>query len=104
MKKFNKTICLVLVYNIVVLVIFAALSIIFGRWWISLFGILALRSYKLSVGKCRTCDGCGVHGPIAETQEEAIRLSEKAGWKHYTGSNTDYCPDCQAHDMVRHKN
>lgn len=34
------------IYNIVVVAIFAKVAMYFNKWWIALFGLLAIASYK----------------------------------------------------------
>ncbi len=96
----DKSIIAILVYNIIVVFIFAALALLFSYWWIVLFGILFMCFPKTVKYHCRVCDGCGAKGPKADTKEEALRLALIAGWTHNPLSDSDYCPECRAKDFA----
>jgi hypothetical protein len=85
----------ILIYNILALVVWAALAYLFGHWWIALFSILFLCFPKTIKKHYRICDKCGKRSAPADTAEEAIRLAENAGWFHFATMNQDYCPDCR---------
>jgi hypothetical protein len=50
-----------------------------------------------------TCDGCGAHGPAAESAKAACRLVRNLGWQgqtplpHFDFLTTWLCPACQVH-------
>lgn len=91
MKNLN---ILLTITNTISVICWTILAIVFKHWWIALFGLLFL-SYPTLVHKYyRVCDKCGATSPYAETQEEAIKLAEKHGWKHYKTTNEDFCPKC----------
>ena len=81
--------------NSVVLIVWAALAIIFHKWWIALFAALFLSGIKTKYQTYRICDVCGKHSPYANSYNEALDKAKAAGWKHYVEGNKDYCPDCQ---------
>ena len=81
--------------NIVCVVCWVVLAIVFNKWWIALFGLLFLSGYKTSLGKCRVCDKCGKHSPYADSHNEVLDKAKAAGWVHYVVGDKDYCPDCQ---------
>lgn len=81
---------LVITVNIISTVCWTILAIVFGHWWIALFGLLFMQSVK-SLHR-RVCDKCGATSPYAETREKAIEVAEKHGWKHYKTTNEDFCP------------
>ncbi len=81
--------------NIVCVVAWVVLAIVFNKWWIALFGALFISGLKTSVGKYRICDKCGKHSPYAESHNEALDKAKEAGWVHYVDGDKDYCPDCQ---------
>ena len=90
----EKSLIVILLYNICVLVAWLALAIVFNRWWIMLFSTLFiyLPSYKHKY--YRICDGCGKHSEYCDTREEALNKAKAAGWKHYQTTDKDYCPEC----------
>jgi len=73
-----------------------ALAMAFDKWWIALFALLFVSDLRTPT-QCyfRVCDTCGEHSPCAETPEEALKKAKEAGWTHYDGANTDYCPKCK---------
>ena len=85
---------LVIIVNIVSIICWTILAIVFGHWWIALFGLLFMQSVKLLHRHYRVCDKCGATSPYAETREKAIEVAEKHGWKHYKTTNEDFCPVC----------
>lgn len=82
--------------NIVAIIAWIALAILFDKWWIALFALLFLSSIKTETKNrsYRVCDGCGKHGPYANSYNEALDKAKEAGWIHYVDSNKDYCPEC----------
>lgn len=91
----NKTTLTIIIYNTIVIVCFAALSIFFTKWWIMLFTLLFLVSYPSGNRKrVRICDMCHRSSESAKTDEEAIERSKRCGWLHIEEGNLDYCPDC----------
>lgn len=81
--------------NIVVLICFTVLAVVFHKWWIILFALLFLSSVQTEQKFFRKCDGCGKRSPSANNYNEALDVAQKAGWKHITEGNKDYCPDCK---------
>ena len=90
----TKELIFTLLYNICVLVICATLAVVFNHWWIIFFSVLFMCFPKFILRHYRICDSCGRRSEYAETREEALKLAEKAGWKHYDTGNIDYCPEC----------
>ena len=80
--------------NIVAILAWMTLAIIFNKWWIALFGILFTSSLS-SHGFSRRCDGCGKHSPEATSHDEALTKAKEAGWIHIINGNKDYCPNCK---------
>lgn len=76
--------------NVMVILVWGALAVLFDKWWIALFAILFM-SY---VESYRVCDGCGKHSPYASSYNEALDKAKEAGWIHYVDGNKDYCPEC----------
>lgn len=85
------------VKNSIVVLAWAALAVIFNKWWIALFAALFISGIdtKYKYKNCRVCDKCGKHSPYADTYNEALDKAKEAGWLHYVEGNKDYCPDCQ---------
>ena len=81
--------------NIVCVIAWVVLAIVFNKWWIALFGAFFTSDLKTNIGKYRICDKCGKHSPYAESHNEALDKAKAAGWIHYVEGNKDYCPDCQ---------
>lgn len=81
--------------NIVVVLAWATLAIIFNKWWIALFSILFMNGLQTKYRSYRVCDKCGKHSPYADTYNEALDKAKEAGWIHCVDGNKDYCPDCQ---------
>lgn len=82
-------------YNIVAVISFVVLAILFNHWWIALFSLLFLTSQNTIIKRRRKCDMCGAYSEGAETIEEAIKKAEKAGWIHIAKGDKDYCPECR---------
>ena len=83
------------VKNIVVVLAWSILAIIFNKWWIALFSILFVNGLQTKYRNYRVCDKCGKHSLYADTYNEALDKAKEAGWIHYVDGNKDYCPDCQ---------
>jgi fatty acid desaturase len=91
----NKSLLAVTIYNIVILVVFLALAIVFKHWWIVLFSVFFIASFPVTVHKhCRKCDSCGTRSVAMDTYDQALDRAIKDGWKHYDEGNLDYCPKC----------
>lgn len=88
--------------NSICVICWTVLAIIFDKWWIALFAGLFLSTLKAVPvhSYYRVCDNCGEHSPYAESPEDALKKAKEAGWEHYEGSNTDYCPKCQRKDKT----
>ena len=81
--------------NIINIICWTALAIIFNRWWIALFAILFISGLKTHHKSYRVCDSCGKHSPYADSYDEALDQAKKAGWLHVVNGNKDYCPECR---------
>ena len=82
--------------NSICVICWTVLAIVFDKWGIALFSLLFLSSLEVPTKRYyRVCDSCGEHSPYAETPDESLKLAKEAGWEHYEGTNTDYCPTCQ---------
>lgn len=88
------TIWALMLKNIIVVLIWGALAVLFDKWWIALFAILFMSYIKVEDKKYRVCDGCGKHSPYANSYNEALDKAKEAGWVHYVDGNRDYCPEC----------
>lgn len=91
----SKDIIIVSFCNVVKIAVFAALAVIFNRWWIVLFSLLFMSSLATVFRHCRVCDKCGKRSEGAESVTEAIKKAEQAGWLHIEDGNKDYCPECR---------
>lgn len=85
-----------IIYNIINLICFTILAILFNKWWVVLFAVLFLMipTAKFKGKHWRTCDGCGRWSESGETTTEAIMRAEKCGWLHMTAEDKDFCPEC----------
>ena len=83
-----------LIYNILNLAIFGALSLVFEKWWIILFALLFVLLPSHKIKHKRTCDICGKSTESYDTTEEAIKQAEKHGWIHVEENDRDFCPEC----------
>lgn len=90
----TKDFIIILLYNISMVAIFAALAMTFNHWWIVLFSILFLSFPSTIHRHYRICDDCGAYSDPANSVEEAITKAKASGWIHYHVTNTDYCPTC----------
>ena len=84
------------VKNIICVVCWTVLAIVFNKWWIALFGLLFMTSIKQQLQYYRICDKCGKHSPYANGYNEALDAAKAEGWVHYAEGNKDYCPECYA--------
>lgn len=91
----NKLFWLCIVKNVIALICFTVLSIIFQRWWIILFALLFMGSVETKCKSYRVCDGCGKHSPHADSYNLALEEARLAGWVHIVDTNKDYCPECR---------
>ena len=89
-----KTIKEVIIYNIIVLVCFTVLAVVFNKWWVILFAFLFCAFPKYNGRRFRICDCCGRASESGATSEEAIERAEKCGWRHIEGTDKDFCPEC----------
>ena len=80
--------------NIVAIIAWTALTILFNKWWIALFALLFVSGIQTKNNSYRVCDGCGKHSPYANSYNEALDKAKEAGWVHYVDGNRDYCPEC----------
>lgn len=65
--------------NIVVVLVWGALAVLFDKWWIALFAILFMSYVKVKTTFYRICDGCGKHGPYANSYNKALDKAKEAG-------------------------
>ena len=81
--------------QVIILIAFTVLSIIFQKWWIILFALL-FTSYVKTEEKttARTCDKCGTF--IYFKTDNQTKEYEEAGWKRMkeNGVFIDVCPNC----------
>ena len=54
--------------NSVAIIAWAALAIVFNKWWIALFGILFISDLETKYKNYKVCDKCGKHSPYADSQ------------------------------------
>ena len=99
-NDYKLTVVLHTVYNIITMLCFTSLAIMFDKWWIVLLAILLMRTERRQLvigGYDRICDGCGKRSPVAKTKEESIQKAAKLGWVTVSiGENEmDYCPECR---------
>ena len=80
--------------NSIAVLVWAALAVIFNKWWIALFAVLFMSDISTKYKSYRICDGCGKHSPYADDYNDALDKAKEAGWIHLD-DNKDYCPDCQ---------
>lgn len=80
--------------NCICTICWAALAVIFGKWWIALFAVLFLTSYETVHKYFRVCDKCGKQSPSANSYNDALDKAKAAGWTHIVEGNKDYCPNC----------
>ena len=80
--------------NIIAILAWVALAILFNKWWIALFALLFVSGIETKFKSYRVCDGCGKHSPYANSYNEALDKAKEAGWVHYVNGNRDYCPEC----------
>lgn len=95
MKRLDTDILFILIKNLLTIIAFIVLAIVFNHWWISLFALLFMTNYRTSAGRVRICDKCGKRSPTADSDEDAIKLAKSKGWVHFNQGNLDYCPDCK---------
>ena len=88
----NGNIVIVSICNVLKVAIFAVLAVVFDRWWIVLFSLLFMSVLQTVNKHSRVCDQCGKRSEAADSVKEAIQKAERAGWKHFEGTNTDFCP------------
>lgn len=69
--------------NIVAIIAWTALAILFNKWWIALFALLFVSGIQTKTNSYRVCDGCGKHSPYANSYNEALDKAKEAGWIHY---------------------
>lgn len=91
----TKEFIVILLYNISIVAIFAALAMTFNHWWIVLFSILFMSFPTTLLIPRRKCDGCGKYSEYASSTEEAIAKAKAAGWLHIPEGDLDYCPECR---------
>lgn len=97
MNSVNKTMLWTwAIKNIVAIICWVVLAIVFNKWWVALFGALFISDLKYQKPNTyRVCDSCGKHSPYARNPHEALSMAKAAGWVHYEDGDKDYCPECQ---------
>ena len=80
--------------NIIAILAWVTLAVLFDKWWIALFGLLFMSYVEVRHKSYRVCDGCGKHSPYANSYNKALDKAKEAGWVHYVDGNKDYCPEC----------
>ena len=90
----KNTIWALMLKNVMVILVWGALAVLFHKWWIALFAILFMTHVEISHRSYRVCDGCGKHSPYANSYNEALDKAKEAGWIHDVDGNRDYCPEC----------
>ena len=84
----------VIIYNIINIICWFTLAILFSKWWIMLFAWITSLQLKHGDRKySRTCDKCGKRSPYADNPTDALKKAVEAGWHHYP-DDIDYCPEC----------
>ena len=93
----NRVFWSVAITNIIVLICFIVLAVVFSKWWIVLFSVLFMSYIKKQNAHkyYRICDRCGKHSEYADSYNEALEKAKANGWIHYVDGNKDYCPECQ---------
>lgn len=97
MKDDSNIYWVVAIKNILVLVCFTVLSIVFHKWWLVFFSAFFIASVKHLPVYYRICDGCGKHSEYADNYNESLDKAKNAGWIMVKNGDTwyDYCPECQ---------
>lgn len=65
--------------NIIAILAWVTLAILFNKWWIALFALLFVSSIETKFKSYRVCDGCGKHSPYANSYNEALDKAKKQG-------------------------
>ena len=99
----KNTLCVWAIKNSIVVIAWTILAILFGKWWIALFGLLFLSGLSIGHRYYRVCDKCGKHSEHADSYNEALDKAKVAGWKHCEDGNKDYCPDCQKTEICKYR-
>lgn len=92
----NSNLIAIMAKNCICTICWAALAVIFGKWWIALFALLFMTSYSTVHNYHRVCDKCGKYSPVAGSYNDALDKAKAAGWIHIAERNKDYCPTCRA--------
>lgn len=87
--------------NSIAILTWAALAIIFNKWWIAFFAVLFVNNIKTTYRCYRVCDKCGKHSPYASSYNDALDKAKEVGWLHVVDGNRDYCPECQVKFKIR---
>lgn len=90
------------IVNMIAIIGWIVLAIIFDKWWIALFATLFLASVKTSDSDrkqlyYRMCDKCGKQTDYTDSYDEALKNIIENGWisKKIDNKWYDYCPECQ---------
>lgn len=87
------------VKNSVNAIVWAALAVIFHRWWIALFMLISMSSLETKSEPASTCwcDICGAQFPFRGKYEDLIKKKQELRWvsRIVDGKRIDVCPECQ---------
>ena len=84
-----------LLKNVMMMLLWTLIAIVFNKWWIILFALLFMSSVETKHKSYRVCDGCGKHSPYANSHNESLDKAKAEGWTHIADTNKDYCPQCR---------
>ena len=90
-----KTETRVMIENIVSLICWTIIAIVFKTWWLMFFSILFMGTLKRQ--HFRICDKCGKCSPMCDSSHAAVIKAQELGWIRRKVGNDweDFCPDCQ---------
>ena len=98
MRKDILAMIIVCIKNVTVLCIFAALAVVFDKWWIIFFAMLFTGGFKTEIPRhYLVCDSCGEKGPVGNSVEEARAKAKRDKWWSGVdpgGKHVDYCSKC----------
>lgn len=97
----NKDVLYVSIYNIINIICWTIIAILFDKWWILLFSILTYASLKHRAYR-KVCDNCGKKGPPAESSADAESKAKAAGWIKY--DDKDFCCLKCHHEFTKNEN
>ena len=90
-----KTETRVMIENVVALICWTVIAIVFDTQWLVFFSFLFMNN--VIVGYDVICDKCGKHSPAGRTFDDALKKAQKLGWNRRKAGDDweDFCPDCQ---------